>query len=350
MSKQKIQFAYLDSGIGGLPYLKYLKNASPTATCMYVADTKNFPYGQKTREQVISCATECVRKIIFCYEPNVIVVACNTISVAALDALRKTFPGTAFVGTVPAIKKATSLTQKHAIGLLATNRTIYDPYTTDLSTKFAADCRIIGRGDPELVAFIEHNYLFASEEEKLKAIKPAINYFCDCGADVVVLACTHFLNMVSYFNEYAATLGMTIVDSREGVTKRALDVERNIAAITGAKKSRSWITPFNNPQDVISQEVLDNLNEQSAIKRLKESLGESTQDNFAQNAPAEKVPTLDDKDGEKQKAQGALSEGATTQSDNVSKLYITSESIDEKWRAAYEGFCHENGMIFAGVL
>ena len=45
-----INFAFLDSGTGGLPYLKYLKERKPAANCIYVGDTKNFPYGEKSRE------------------------------------------------------------------------------------------------------------------------------------------------------------------------------------------------------------------------------------------------------------------------------------------------------------
>ena len=84
--------AFLDSGVGGLPYLRQLKHLSPGTACIYVADTAHFPYGEKTPQQVSASAAETVEKILARFSPGVLVVACNTISVTALDALRRTFP------------------------------------------------------------------------------------------------------------------------------------------------------------------------------------------------------------------------------------------------------------------
>ena len=96
-----VNFAFLDSGTGGLPYLKYLKAERPDSACVYVGDTKNFPYGEKTAGQIIEKSCGCAEKIIKKWNPDAVVVACNTISVSALDELRRRFPGTPFVGTVP---------------------------------------------------------------------------------------------------------------------------------------------------------------------------------------------------------------------------------------------------------
>lgn len=231
-----MDFVYLDSGVGGLPYLRHLLNAMPKASCAYVADTKNFPYGEMCPPKVIDCAKDCVTKIIERFSPTVIVVACNTISVVALDELRHSFPKVKFVGTVPALKLAASVTKTKVIGLLATNRTICEPYTENLVKEFARDCKIISRGDPELVSFIEHRYFSASDDERLLAVKDAMDYFMECGCDAVVLACTHFLNMVRYFEKYAAGR-VAIIDSRDGVTRQALKVFGN------AKKSELITTP-----------------------------------------------------------------------------------------------------------
>ena len=85
-------FVFIDSGTGGIPYLLHLKNYLPQANCVYVGDTKNFPYGTKSSEEIIKCVTSLVQKIIEKFNPLVIVVACNTMSVNALDSLRKEFP------------------------------------------------------------------------------------------------------------------------------------------------------------------------------------------------------------------------------------------------------------------
>ncbi len=221
-----VNFAFLDSGTGGLPYLKYLKEKSPLSKCIYVGDTKNFPYGEKTSEQIIKDSCECVQNILDIWNPNVVVVACNTISVTALDEMRKRFPKTPFVGTVPAIKPAAAVTKSKKIGLLATDATVNHPYTKKLIEEFAESCSVFSRGDPKLVSFIEHEYFFSSNEQRLKAVTPAVDYFKSKGCDVIVLACTHFLNMADYIQTVAGS-EIKVIDSREGVVRHALEVEKS---------------------------------------------------------------------------------------------------------------------------
>ena len=149
-----IYIGVFDSGVGGIPYMTTLMQRAPNANCVYVADTANFPYGEKTHEQVVKCVTDLVGKIISKFAPKVIVVACNTMSVNALEALRENFPDVKFVGTVPAIKLAASISKNRRIGLLATHATCENPYNIELKNKFASDCTLINRADPKLISFI----------------------------------------------------------------------------------------------------------------------------------------------------------------------------------------------------
>ncbi len=219
-------FVFIDSGVGGIPYMTTLLQRAPEAECVYVADTANFPYGEKTHEQVVKCVTELVEKINSQFAPKVIVVACNTMSVNALQALRKTFPDVKFVGTVPAIKLAASLSKKRRIGLLATKATCENPYNIELKNKFASDCTIINRADPELISFIEHNAFTASREECLEAVKPAVDFFRSEDCDAVILGCTHFLNFTDVF-EAACEPDIKVVDSVDGVVRHAIEVGDN---------------------------------------------------------------------------------------------------------------------------
>ena len=70
-----VNFAFLDSGTGGLPYLTYLKKKNPSASCIYIGDTKHFPYGEKTEAQIIENACGCVEKIIARWNPHTVVIA-----------------------------------------------------------------------------------------------------------------------------------------------------------------------------------------------------------------------------------------------------------------------------------
>ncbi len=218
--------AFLDSGIGGLPYLSQLKKLSPNMPCAYIADTANFPYGKKGHKQVIEAASSVVAKIISRLNPSTIVIACNTISVAALDSLRKSF-GIPIIGTVPAIKKAAAVSANKIIGFIATEGTVKDTYTTKLIADFASGCKMVFRAAPDLVREIEGGLIFASDEEKLAAVLSEVKPFMEGGADTVVLGCTHFLHLQETFCS-ALGKGIRVVDSLEGVVSQALRVSSSL--------------------------------------------------------------------------------------------------------------------------
>ena len=237
-----VDFAFLDSGTGGIPYLLHLMEKSPESECIYVGDTANFPYGQKSHEEVVDCAISVCKKIVEKFNPKVIVVACNTMSVNALDILREAFPEQKFVGTVPAIKVAGDISKKRCIGLLATNATIQHPYNQDLKNHFAGDCKMILQGAPELISFIEKKSFTASGEEIENAIRPTVKFFRQQGCDVIILGCTHFLNYADVFKKLAMP-DIKVVDSVEGVVNRALDLQagdtgRRLRPVQGVAEDR----------------------------------------------------------------------------------------------------------------
>ena len=253
-----VDFVFLDSGTGGIPYLMHLLEIKPDAKCVYVGDTANFPYGEKNHEQIVSAVLNCVKVIIEKFSPKVIVLACNTMSVNSLDVLREVFPNQIFVGTVPAIKLAAKVSKKRKIGLLATKATIEHPYNRDLKNHFAADCELVFRADPELISFIEKKSFTASEEDCINAVLPAVSFFKEKGCDVIILGCTHFLNLSDVIQK-AAGENVKVVDSREGVVNRALNIldtcfsfgekkyslgSQDDSCDDGQKKSHLFITGF----------------------------------------------------------------------------------------------------------
>ena len=266
--KNMVDFAFLDSGTGGIHYLQRLLEKKPDASCIYVGDTANFPYGEKTHEQIVKCVLEIAKKIIEKFNPKVFIVACNTMSVNALDVLREVFPATQFVGTVPAIKLASSVSKKRKIGLLATQSTVDNPYNVDLKNHFASDCELVLRADPDLISFIEHESFTATKEESIKAVMPAINFFYENGCDTIILGCTHFLNLAELFQEAADNVSggtLKIVDSREGVTNRALSIfdslNQNAADSKSEheqKKSRLYVTGLSKAKDQNEYDVICN--------------------------------------------------------------------------------------------
>lgn len=221
MTEKKI-FVF-DSGVGGLPYLEALRSRIPQIPCHYAADREGFPYGRKSREEVRSLVLDRVGRIAERFAPRLVVLACNTASQVALDAVRERFPHISFVGTVPAVKPAAHSTCTGTIAVLSTDRAAVDPYLDALVDRWARDVRVLRVGAQSLVEFVEQDFLDASEQERLAACRNALQPILGQGADRIVLACTHFLHVSDYISRVAEP-GVRVVDSREGVARRAAGI------------------------------------------------------------------------------------------------------------------------------
>lgn len=243
---EKFQYVFLDSGIGGIPYLNYLLKLAPEASALYVADSKHFPYGEKTQSEVISFTLKIVNNILKNIKPEIIILACNTMTVSALKELRSSF-NFPFVGTVPAIKPANLVTKNNRIGLISTERTAKDIYTQRLIDEFLPNSTVFVRGEAELVDKIENGLWYESEEKQLIEIKSIISFFEKKNCDTLILGCTHFLHLQEVFIKAGKECKnpITIVDSLEGVVNHTLalspckNTSRKIAlTTTGREKER----------------------------------------------------------------------------------------------------------------
>lgn len=244
-----VDFAFLDSGTGGIPYLLHLEKKCPGAECVYLADTRNFPYGEKSSGEIIRSSVAAAGILVDRFSPAAVIVACNTISVTALDDIRRAFPEVRIVGTVPAIKLAADVSVNRRIGLLATNATVGNPYNMRLKDEFAPDCELVPRGDSELVSFVEHRAFTASEAECEQAVRPAVEFFRSRGCDTIILGCTHFLNLADTIRRVAGE-GIRVVDSRDGVVRRALSVHPCVRdGILSRRNPRLFVTGFSDGKD-----------------------------------------------------------------------------------------------------
>ena len=218
---------FLDSGVGGLPYCRDFISRNPYETVYYLADRENFPYGPRKKDEIADILVSLTDKLLKKLNPKMVVIACNTASVAALESLRKKFPQLPFVGTVPAIKPAAKSCQKGRIGLLATERTIQDIYDKENPTALAKrldavgdNCEIIGIAAPELVEFIEQRIDITSRKDKTEIVKYYLDFFSSENIDTLVLGCTHFLYLLDEFKCEGKHANIKIFDSLEGIIKR----------------------------------------------------------------------------------------------------------------------------------
>ena len=93
----------LDSGVGGLTIWRATKSLLPQESLIFLADSGHVPYGEKEPAEIRDLTSRIVR-FLQRYDVKLIVVACNTATVHALDHLRETFPEIEFVGVVPVVK------------------------------------------------------------------------------------------------------------------------------------------------------------------------------------------------------------------------------------------------------
>jgi len=181
-----------DSGVGGLSVYEQIVKYNPTIKCHYLFDNAYFPYGELPREQLINRLTQLLTDFMQLHPADLIVIACNSASTVALDALRQHFI-IPIVGVVPAIKPATLVTVNNVIGLLATPGTIERDYTDTLVNQFAADKIVLRIGSTQLVKLAEDKLIGkVLDADSFRAILAPWLKSEDNMPDTLVLGCTHF--------------------------------------------------------------------------------------------------------------------------------------------------------------
>lgn len=179
----------LDSGVGGLSIWREIIRELPNESTIYVADSKNCPYGEKTEKEVYKLTKQIVKFLI---KKNVklIVIACNTATVSCLDKLREEFKGMPIVGTVPVVKTAAEKSKTKKIGILSTTRTAKSEYQKKLINTFTQDCKVVNWGTDKLVPFIEKGD--TDSLELRKNLISELRIFKKTKIDSLALGCTHF--------------------------------------------------------------------------------------------------------------------------------------------------------------
>ncbi len=203
----------MDSGVGGLSIASVLIKKLPNESIIYLADSKNCPYGEKSKEEIYSLTKKMV-KFLLKSRIKLLVVACNTITVASIDRLRTEFGQIPIVGIVPVIKTAREKTTNGKIGVFSTTATANSFYQKDLVNKFANDCSVLNLGSERLVPLIEKRN-FESVDEVLKT---ELEPFKKAQIDTLALGCSHFPLIKDQIQRYLP--GVLILDSSNAVSRQ----------------------------------------------------------------------------------------------------------------------------------
>lgn len=229
-----------DSGVGGLSVLRAMRDELPHEPFLYVADSRCAPYGNRTPAFITERAVT-ISEFLIDQGAKALVVACNTATAAAVDALRAryTIP---IVAIEPAVKPAAQRSRAHVVGVLATESTISSSKMGKLLVHNAEAATILVQPCPGLAEQVERGELESDATRALvaKYVRPIV----DKGADTLVLGCTHYPFLRALIQE-AAGAGVELIDPATAVARelrRRLERESELADDHTPGGERFWTT------------------------------------------------------------------------------------------------------------
>lgn len=235
-----IKIGVFDSGEGGLSVLKEITRLLPEAEYIYYSDNAHCPYGEKSPEYIQDRA-RAITEWLLKEGADVIVVACNTATAAAISVLRSEYSDASsqnvrdrvqkltggrhdhicFIGMEPAVKPAALGTRTGVVGVLATAGTLKG--SKYLKTKESVDDQVnvfehVGRGFVELV---EEGRLSGSEAEDV--VKASLGPLLSAGSDIIVLGCTHYPFLLPVLQKVAGP-DIRFIDPAPAVARQLVHV------------------------------------------------------------------------------------------------------------------------------
>ena len=208
-----------DSGVGGLSVFREIRRLLPDEKYIYFSDNAHCPYGEKTKDYIIERARH-ITEFLLGQGADIIVVACNTATAAAISTLRNEYP-ICFVGMEPAVKPAAALTKTGVVGVLATAGTLKADKYRDTKGRHAEDVMVVEHIGQGFVELVEKGNTSGPEAESIveKSVRPLV----EAGADTIVLGCTHYPFLADTIRKVAGT-PVTLVDPAPAVAKHLMEV------------------------------------------------------------------------------------------------------------------------------
>ena len=212
-----------DSGVGGISVLQHIHALLPHEQLLYVADSRYAPYGSKTPEEIQSRCFE-IADFLTAKGVKAIVVACNTATAAAIDAMRAKYDLPIF-GMEPAVKPAAEASKNGIIGVLATVGTLQSAQFAGLLESYGRNVKVVTQGCVGLVECIERGELNA--ENTVNLLKQYCQPLLEEGADTIVLGCTHYPFVKPLIQQIVGD-NVTLIDTGAAVAKY---LQKRLAAL-----------------------------------------------------------------------------------------------------------------------
>lgn len=211
-----------DSGIGGTSIWKEIHNLLPNEKTIYLADSKNAPYGEKPKEEIIKLS---MKNTDFLLNMNckLIVVACNTATTNAIRELRAHY-SVPFIGIEPAIKPAAIHSRTQVIGILATKGTL-NSELFNKTTEMFHHTKIIEQIGYGLVELIENGQMESPEMTQL--LHSYLNPMIEANIDFLVLGCSHYPYLIPQIRKIIPN-HIHIIDSGLAVARQTQNLLNEI--------------------------------------------------------------------------------------------------------------------------
>jgi glutamate racemase len=251
-----------DSGIGGYSVLREIRVLLPQEDLIYVADTGYIPYGDKS-EDFIRARCFTIADFLLGRNAKALVIACNTATAAAADALRARYPGLPVVAMEPGIKPAVAASRKRVIGVLATTGTLAGQRFARLVATHATDAHVICQPCPQLVEVIEQGDFQAPV--LLELLQQYTRPLLQQGVDTIILGCTHYVLVRNQLQQLCP--GVELIDTGGAVARRLASRLQELQLLSAAG----------------GQTLFHTSGETARLQKLLQSLGEKT-------ARVEKIP------------------------------------------------------------
>ena len=247
-----------DSGIGGTSIWREIHKLMPNEDTIYLADSKNAPYGQKSKEEIINL---CIKNTELLLELNCknIVVACNTATTNAIKELRSKFK-VPFIGIEPAIKPAANQSKTQTIGILATQGTLNSELFIENLGRFQ-NTKIIEQVGHGLVQLIEDGKVDSEEINIL--LKSYLDPMIQSGIDYLVLGCSHYPYLIPQIKKILPE-NIKIIDSGEAVAKQTKKILENIGL--NEKKNKGICIFYSNSDIKVLKDIIGN---EYLVKKLQ---------------------------------------------------------------------------------
>ncbi|CAM2981515.1 glutamate racemase [Flavobacterium succinicans] len=239
-----------DSGIGGTSIWKAIHELLPNEQTIYLADSKNAPYGQKTKAEIIALSMKNTEYLLT-LGCKLIVVACNTATTNAIKELREKYK-IPFIGIEPAIKPAALHSKTQTIGILATQGTL-NSELFNKTVEMYHDTKIIEQIGHGLVQLIESGNMNSPEMTQLlnEYLQPMIN----ANIDYLVLGCSHYPYLIPQIKKILPS-HIQIIDSGEAVAKQTQNVLNEKVGLSNLEKSFPIF--YTNTDPKVLDDILEN--------------------------------------------------------------------------------------------